>query len=420
MGKGENVVTMQDVKNRKMTTVEWDYVEYKKDGSSYPLKIWENLEKVLIYSGIEVKYNLINHEIDYPELEGGSLLRNGKATDIYSLQIKEGLNLSRAESNNGIIRIAEKYSYNPFVDMLEKNENENYELIDKVFDCLEINKDFINHIEYYSKIFTKWVINVVKMAHNTLDNNYSSQGVLVLQGGQGTFKSTFCRELMPDVKWFKGDESLDPEKTDSIIKNTSYILVEWGELDSTLKGEQAKLKQYITATNDEYRSPYAQFAEKYPRVTSYIGTVNKADFLKDETGSRRFWIIPVEKCDIKKLKEIDIQEFWGAVYSLWKTGLITEFLEPQDLIELNQINKTYAYENDITIVLNEKLNWDTLPEEWEVYNISEICEYLYIREKKSLKIELEKKGIKYQSYRMRNGQVKKGFKIPKITINYNL
>lgn len=415
---GETVVSMQDIKNKKIQTVNWGYVGYKKDGEQFPLKVWENLERVLDYAGVKVKYNLINHEIDYIGLNG-SILRNGKITDVYSMQIKEGLNMPRQEVASSILRIAEEYSHNPFVEMLESNENENYDIIDKVFECLEINKDFTKHSEYYSKIFTKWVINVVKMAHNTLENNYSSQGVLVLQGGQGCFKSTFCRELMPNLEWFKGDESLDPEKTDSVIKNTSYILVEWGELDSTLKGEQAKLKQYITATNDEYRSPYAQFAEKYPRVTSYIGTVNKADFLKDETGSRRFWIIPIEKCNIAALKEIDMCEFWGACYSLWKTGLITEFLEPQDLKELNSINKTYAYENDITIILNEKLDWESPEEEWGVYNISEICDYLYIKEKKSLKIELEKKGIEYKPHRI-NGRVKKGFKIPKITINYNL
>ena len=57
---------------------------------------------------------------------------------------------------------------------------------------------------------------------------------------------------MPEKSLFKGDKTLDPDKTDSIIQNTNYILVEWGELDSTLKGEQSKLKQFITSSNDEY------------------------------------------------------------------------------------------------------------------------------------------------------------------------
>ena len=157
---------------------------------------------------------------------------------------------------------------------------------------------------------------------------------------------------MPQKEWFKGDKSLEPDKVDSVMQNTRYILVEWGELDSTLKGEQAKLKQFITSTNDEYRSPYERLSEKHPRLTSYIGTVNKKDFLKDETGSRRFWIIPINMCDASKLNEIDMREFWGAVYSLWLSGEVKEYLTREEQDMLSDINKEYNYENDISIKID--------------------------------------------------------------------
>lgn len=410
-----NIVTLSDVKKRNKNKIEWKYVGYKKQGETYPLKIWENLECVLDKHNIKVRLNLINHEIDYLGMDSNnSDLRNGKVTDIFALQTLEGLNLSRAETENSIIRIAEKNKYNPFINMLQEYKNDNFELIKEVFSCLHINDSFDKNTEYYSTIFVKWCLNVVKMAHNTLDNDFSSQGVLVLQGGQGCFKSTFCRKLMPNKKWFKGDKSLDPEKVDSVTQNTSYILVEWGELDSTLKGEQAKLKQFITSTNDEYRSPYARFPEKYPRITSYIGTVNKKDFLKDETGSRRFWIIPVSKCNIEKLDSINMKEFWGAVYSLWLRGDIEDFLSPDEMQILNEINKDYAFENDVTITLNEKIDWDMDKDLWRVYNVTEICDYLYLKEKKQLKMELERRGVEYKSHKLKNGRVKKGFKLPKL------
>ena len=58
----------------------------------------------------------------------------------------------------------------------------------------------------------------------------------------------------------------------------------------------------------------------------------------DETGSRRFWIIPVAKCDIAKMDTIDMFKFWGAVYSLWKRGDIKEYLEDDEMAKLNEIN----------------------------------------------------------------------------------
>lgn len=324
--------------------------------------------------------------------------------------------MSREETANAMIRIAEKNKFNPFVDMLKKYENEEYSVVKEVFDCIVINDECIENKDYYFTIFVKWCLNVVKLANNTLEKEYKSSGVLVLQGEQGCYKSTFASMLMPDKTLFKGEKTLEPNQTDSVIQNTNYILVEWGELDSTLKAEQSKLKQFITNSSDEYRSPYARFAEKYPRLTSYIGTVNKVDFLKDETGSRRFWIIPVLKCDIEKMKSIDIKRFWGAVYSIWKTGTTKDYLEDDERKKLNEINSRYNYKNDISYIIEEKINWDMPKEEWEVYGITEIANYLCVKENKSLKIELEKRGLKYSSHRNKAGKVKKGFKLPRFEI----
>jgi predicted P-loop ATPase len=298
--------------------------------------------------------------------------------------------------------------------MLKENRHSDVDLIRKVFNCLKINDEYAENVNYYATLFVKWCINVVKMANNTLENDYSGQGVLVLQGEQGCFKSTFCRKLMPKKEWFKGDISLDTTSKDSIIQNTNYVLVEWGELDSTMKNEQAKLKQFITSTNDEYRASYARLAEKHPRRTSYIGTVNKVDFLKDETGSRRFWIIPILGCDLEELEHINMAEFWGAVYDLWLSKNIEDYLLPEELKKLNSINKSYNFKNDVSITLEEKINWDMDKQYWEVYTISEIADKLYIKERKTIKNELEKMGLKYQSHRGNTGKVKKGFRLPVI------
>lgn len=409
------VLNMDNLRGRGKSDL-WEYVTYNKDGSPIPVKVWQNLNCVLERHGIQVKYNEISKEEEILGLniEGN----NAKLTEIVSLQMLEGLRMSKELVNDSINRIAVENSYNPFLDMIRQYENNDLDIIKEVFNCININPEFQENIDYYSSVFVKWCISVVSMAHNTLQDNLSSHGVLVLQGGQGCFKSTFARKLMPNNQWFKGDKTLDPNSTDSIAQNTKYILVEWGELDSTLKGEQAKLKQYITATNDEYRKPYQSKSEKYPRITSYIGTVNKRDFLKDETGSRRFWIIPVDKCDITKLESIDMCSFWGAVYSLYKKDTIKCYLESEELEKLTEINKGFNYQNDISIVLDEKLDWETPMSEWSVYNATEISEYLYIRELKALKLELERRGIPYKNYKV-NGNQKKGYKIPRIEVRFN-
>lgn len=409
-----DILTLRNIKKGNKEFI--DYPEYRtdKDGNKIPLKIWENLKYLLDQEGIKIKYNSISRET---ECENWKHSKNSLLTTIYSLQVKKGLNMSRDEVANSIEKIGEENAYNSFVEMLEVNKNDDENLLNEVFGCLELKVN--NDLEklFYFTLFKKWCINVVRLAHNNLDNDFSGQGVLVLQGKQGCRKSTFCRMLIPDKKLFKGDLTLDTTNKDSIIQNTKYILVEWGELDSTLKGEQAKLKQFITSTNDEFRASYGRYAEKYPRLTSYIGTVNKIDFLKDETGSRRFWILPVESIDIETLGEINMERFWGYIYSLYLDGA-EYWLNNDDMAIMCELNKQYSFESDISIILDEGLDWEQGKESWGVFSVTEISNHFGIKEKKKIKLEMERRGIMYKAHRLGTGRVKKGFKIPNFNINY--
>lgn len=409
-----NILTLSDLKKGNKDFIDFPFSKYNKDGTKVPLKIWENLKFILDEEGIKVRYNSISRETECENWRGS---RNGLLTDIYSLQIKKGLNMSREETANSLEKIAEENKYNSFIDMLQENRNNNSDILEEVYNCIHIKIRNAVEEQFYHTLFKKWCINVVRLAHNTLENDFSGQGVLVLQGEQGCRKSTFCRMLMPDKKLFKGDLSLDTTSKDSIIQNTKYILVEWGELDSTLKGEQAKLKQFITATNDEYRASYGRYNEKYPRLTSYIGTVNKVDFLKDETGSRRFWILPVKKIDIDRLSEIDICKFWGYIYTLFLNDE-EYWLNDEDMIIMKELNRDYSFESDLSILIEEGLDWNMNQDLWGVFTVAEVANHFGINERKKIKLEMEKRGIKYQAHRTTSGKVKKGFKLPNFNLKY--
>lgn len=417
----KKVINMNDIKNRKIESMQWAKLGEKisKDGevTTYPLKVWQNLECVLKKHNIELKLNDITHEI---ESNVKFKSREGRLTDIHTLAIEEGLKWTRDDIHIFMNRIAEEHNYNPFTDMLIEHDtklspDENLMIINELFECMTIKCDE-ESLEYYFNIFVKWLLNVVKLSFNTLDKKFSGQGVLVLQGDQGLKKTTFCRNLIPIENLFKSDESLDPSNKDSVITNTKYILVEWGELDNTLKSEQSALKRFITAQSDEYRAPYARNQEKYPRCTSYIGTINKEKFLKDETGSRRFWVIPLLALNEERQLEIDMFRLWGAVYSLWKSGAVKEYLDKEELEMLNKINTEFNFENDTSIILKESIDWSMPIERWKVYKTIEIANALGIHEKKKVKIELERMGYENKQRKV-NGKNKRGFLIPDLGID---
>lgn len=52
---------------------------------------------------------------------------------------------------------------------------------------------------------------------------------------------------------------------------------------------------------DHYRPPYARTTIDVPRQCVFVGTVNDSEYLKDETGNRRFWPVKCVRIDIERL-----------------------------------------------------------------------------------------------------------------------
>ena len=234
-------MAIKDFWDWKVST-KWKYVTTDSKGNIKPLKVWENLNILLERNGIKLKYNLISKEVEsYGRFTSS---RNELLTDIRGLAEKNGFKLSKDDACDFINKIAIQNKYNPFTEYLHENEINDTDItvIDDVFNCLIINKDFSEMKPFYKTLFVKWLLNVVRIAHNELEKGYGSEGVLVLQGNQGIRKTTFFRELIRNERWFKDGLNIDPKNKDSVSKATKYILSELGELDSTLKGDLASLK----------------------------------------------------------------------------------------------------------------------------------------------------------------------------------
>jgi putative DNA primase/helicase len=111
---------------------------------------------------------------------------------------------------------------------------------------------------------------------------------------------------------------MDPSNKDSVIEATSSFIVELGELDATTrKADVAMLKSFLTRDVDEYRAPYGRKREAYPRRTIYGATVNPSEFLVDQTGNRRFWLMPC--ASIVQDAEVDMQQVWAEACVLAQT-----------------------------------------------------------------------------------------------------
>ena len=250
---------------------------------------------------------------------------------------------------------------------------------------------------YALESFKKWCIQAVRLANN--DNGEINQEfVLVLQGGQNAGKTTWFSNLIPiDKKYFKEGLALNPDNKDSVIECITHFLVELGELDATMKSEQARLKAFITSKSDEIRKPYERLPERTPRQAILCASVNEEHFLKDKTGNRRYVILKLndnERVDLQKLEQIDLEQFWGEITQLAYEGAdhkLNEDERERQTIE----NNDFEMFSEEEIRIETGFNWGADEKHWRKISTANICETLGLDSKsKNVATNIKEKRLR--------------------------
>ncbi len=279
--------------------------------------------------GDSLRMNLLKRSIEL----------HGQPLDINKVRLRIALefdvDVPIGDSQMIVEMIAEENSYHPvneyFDNLAEQYPDVGTDILDNLATRYFGTEDPLHNI-YMKKTLVAAVARAKRPGckHDT---------ATILVGKQGAYKSTFWKELYGE-DWFC-DELGDASERDELMKLHRFWCLEWSEFESVYKRKDVSaLKKFMSSRVDAFRSPYDRNVKEHPRRSVLVGTTNDQEILSDPTGSRRFWIIPVQGIIPIKLVAQERDLLWAAANALYESGY-QWWLTPDESSQQKELNQNF-------------------------------------------------------------------------------
>jgi predicted P-loop ATPase len=273
--------------------------------------------------GFNLLSNTMEARTDWPFPHG----RKGKITGAIDLLL--GNWLSRTFSTPAITRqalmeametVAYENPWHPVVEWLGGIKWDGVKRVDKwLVHAIGEKPDTLtpDMLEYFTIVGRCWLVGMVM---RVMEPGSKFDYCPVLEGAGGLGKSTMV-ETLASSAWYSDTPFEIGKGKESQEQVQGVWAYEMGELSQMGKSEINAIKAFISSKVDRYRPAYGRVIEEHPRQCVLVGTTNENTYLRDRTGNRRFWPIPVRHAIriawIAKMRE----QLFAEAYQLYLEGV---------------------------------------------------------------------------------------------------
>jgi predicted P-loop ATPase len=207
--------------------------------------------------------------------------------------------------------VARENPFHPLRDWLVGLAWDGIERLDGwLINCLGAEPD-----DYTRKIGRLFLISMVA---RVMQPGCKVDYMLILEGPQGSLKSTACRTLAGEA-YFSDSMHGDVTHKDAALHLRGKWLIEMAEMHALNKNETTALKAFLTRQVDIYRPTYGRLEVHDQRQCVFMGTTNADRYLKDETGGRRFWPVRVGTIRLDRLSR-DRDQLFAEALAAYRAG----------------------------------------------------------------------------------------------------
>lgn len=314
----------------------------------------------------------------------GELDQNIGIVEIKDLLARNNLPINRASEY--YYKYAMEHKYNSFLRMIESSKWDGVDRLESFYATIRVKPEYEELKRIYVLTWLKQLIYTSCFSSLKKGSKNISRYLLVLQSQQEGGKSTWVKNLMPyelENRYVAVGATLktdDDQHTLGIIKK---LIVELGEIEKSFKHSDINaFKAFFGRTVDTMKVKWVTYPVDFERTTSFIASTNDYYFLKDDTGTTRFMVLPL---DNEYRTEDGLAIFCNGRHGIDMLQLYRQVFESEDWVnfELSVENKEIQKKINEEFTLKdtfEDLFYEEFTEEicatGELYNCTDILKRL--------------------------------------------